>query len=158
VQPGNIVGAIANEAGIDSAHIGRIGIFDDYSTVDLPGGMPPEIFEHLKNTWVCGRKLAISVEGEGGAKPAPVAPRAKLTIGKPAHGKVPPGKLPPGRLPPGKLPPGRPPPGKLPPGKLPPGKLPPGKLPPGKPLAGPPTADKPPNRKARRAAAREAKK
>src|SRR6185295_12068035 len=40
VQPANIVGAIANEAGIDAAHIGRIQIFDAYSTVDLPDGMP----------------------------------------------------------------------------------------------------------------------
>ncbi len=36
VQPGNIVGAIANEAGMDSKYIGRINIFDDYSLVDLP--------------------------------------------------------------------------------------------------------------------------
>ena len=70
VQPGNIVGAIANEAGIDSAHIGRISIFDDYSTVDLPEGMPPDTFEHLRKTWVCGRKLAISVEVAGASKPA----------------------------------------------------------------------------------------
>ena len=70
VQPGNIVGAIANEAGIDSAHIGRIGIFDEHSTVDLPEGMPPDIYEHLRNTWVCGRKLAISLEG-GDAQPLP---------------------------------------------------------------------------------------
>jgi ATP-dependent RNA helicase DeaD len=62
VQPGNIVGAIANEAGIESAHIGRIEIFDAYSTVDLPEGMPKEIYKHLRNTWVCGQKLAISVE------------------------------------------------------------------------------------------------
>ncbi|HET7133001.1 MAG TPA: helicase-related protein, partial [Gammaproteobacteria bacterium] len=61
VQPSNIVGAIANEAGIDSAHIGRIEIFDAFSTVELPEGMPKEIYKHLRNTWVCGQKLAISV-------------------------------------------------------------------------------------------------
>jgi ATP-dependent RNA helicase DeaD len=61
VQPGNIVGAIANEAGIDSAHIGRIEIFDAYSTVDLPEGMPKEIYKQLRSAWVCGQKLAISV-------------------------------------------------------------------------------------------------
>ncbi|MGD9842611.1 MAG: DEAD/DEAH box helicase, partial [Steroidobacteraceae bacterium] len=42
VKPGNIVGAIANEAGIDAKHIGRIEIFDTYSLVDLPEGMPKE--------------------------------------------------------------------------------------------------------------------
>ena len=39
VKPGNIVGAIANEAEIDSEYIGRVEIFDDYSTVDLPEGI-----------------------------------------------------------------------------------------------------------------------
>ena len=48
VQPGNIVGAIANEAGIDSVHIGRIDIFDAHSTVELPEGMPTEIYEQLQ--------------------------------------------------------------------------------------------------------------
>lgn len=60
VQPGNIVGAIANEAEIDAEYIGRIDIFDDHSTVDLPEGMPKEIFRHLKSVWVSGQKLQIS--------------------------------------------------------------------------------------------------
>ena len=65
VQPGNIVGAIANEAGIDSVHIGRIDIFDTHSTVELPEGMPTEIYEQLQKTWVCGQKLAIRVDSAG---------------------------------------------------------------------------------------------
>ena len=60
VKPGNIVGAIANEAEIESEYIGRIEIFDDYSTVQLPEGMPREIFKHLKNVWVSGQRLQIS--------------------------------------------------------------------------------------------------
>jgi len=60
VQPGNIVGAIANEAGMDSQYIGRINIFDDHSLVDLPEGMPKEVFNLLKNVWVSGQKLKIS--------------------------------------------------------------------------------------------------
>ena len=60
VKPGNIVGAIANEAGLDSQHIGRINIFDDYSSVDLPDGMPKAIFNDLKKTRVAGRPLNIS--------------------------------------------------------------------------------------------------
>ncbi|HEY3518381.1 MAG TPA: DEAD/DEAH box helicase [Gammaproteobacteria bacterium] len=69
VQPGNIVGAIANEAAIDSVHIGRIQIFDAYSTVDLPEGMPDETFEQLQNTWVCGQKLAIRLDSPGDELP-----------------------------------------------------------------------------------------
>jgi len=60
VKPGNIVGAIANEAEIDAQYIGRIEIYGDHSTVDLPEGMPKEIFQHLKTVWVSGRKLQIS--------------------------------------------------------------------------------------------------
>ena len=68
VQPGNIVGAIANEAGLESRQIGRIKIFDDYSLVDLPEGMPKESFFHLKNVWVAGQKLNISKLHGGGEK------------------------------------------------------------------------------------------
>ncbi len=60
VMPGNIVGAIANEAGLDAQHIGRITIHDDHSTVDLPGDMPDEIFKELRNVWVSGQTLKIS--------------------------------------------------------------------------------------------------
>ncbi|MEO8600123.1 MAG: DEAD/DEAH box helicase [bacterium] len=64
VKPGNIVGAIANEAGLDSKNIGRINIQDDYSTLDLPSDMPKELLEHLKTVWVAGQQLRISRSGE----------------------------------------------------------------------------------------------
>jgi ATP-dependent RNA helicase DeaD len=64
VRPGNIVGAIANEAGIDSEFIGRISIHDEYSTVDLPENMPKEILHQLKKAWVAGKQLQISLLGE----------------------------------------------------------------------------------------------
>jgi len=60
VKPGNIVGAIANEAGLESKHIGKINIHDDYSIVDLPSGMPKDILNTLKKTWVSGMQLKIS--------------------------------------------------------------------------------------------------
>jgi ATP-dependent RNA helicase DeaD len=67
VQPGNLVGAIANEAGVASANIGRIEIYDTYSTVELPEGMPKEIFRLLKKVWVSGRQLDISKIGSAPA-------------------------------------------------------------------------------------------
>ena len=67
VKPGNIVGAIANEAEIESEYIGRIEIFDDHSTVQLPEGMPKEIFKHLKSVWVSGQRLQISRLDQGSA-------------------------------------------------------------------------------------------
>lgn len=60
VKPGNIVGAIANEAEIDSEYIGRIDIQDDHSIIDLPEGMPKETFKHLQGVWVSGERLRIS--------------------------------------------------------------------------------------------------
>jgi ATP-dependent RNA helicase DeaD len=64
VKPGNIVGAIANEAELDSKYIGRIEIYDDYSTLDLPDSMPDELLNHLKTVWVAGQQLRISRDGE----------------------------------------------------------------------------------------------
>jgi ATP-dependent RNA helicase DeaD len=61
VKPGNIVGAIANEADIDSKYIGRINIFEDYSLVDLPENMPKELLRELKNVRVAGQRLNITL-------------------------------------------------------------------------------------------------
>ena len=60
VKPGNIVGAIANEAGLDGQHIGQIKIQDQYSFVDLPTGMSQETFNDLRKVRVCGQVLNIS--------------------------------------------------------------------------------------------------
>jgi ATP-dependent RNA helicase DeaD len=60
VLPGNIVGAIANEAGLDGKFIGHIDIREDHSFVDLPEGMPKEIFRELKKVRVRGAELRIT--------------------------------------------------------------------------------------------------
>jgi ATP-dependent RNA helicase DeaD len=85
VNPGNIVGAIANEAEIESEYIGRIEIFDNYSTVELPEGMPKEVFKQLKSVWVSGQRLQISkFDTHGTAKPRS---DKKLTPKKPTAKK-----------------------------------------------------------------------
>ncbi|MFH0980387.1 MAG: DEAD/DEAH box helicase [Planctomycetota bacterium] len=93
VQPGNLVGAIANEAGLDSRYIGRIVINDDHSTVDLPKGMPREVLKHLQSVWVAGQQLQMRTTGESGGRPsgkgkgAPAAgPRRNRNAGRPANG------------------------------------------------------------------------
>ena len=80
VKPANIVGAIANEADLDSEYIGHIEIHEDFSTVDLPAGMPKETFLALKKAWVCQQRLDISLVGEKGkGKPRPKpGPKPKL--------------------------------------------------------------------------------
>ncbi|HXD83126.1 MAG TPA: DEAD/DEAH box helicase [Rudaea sp.] len=77
VRPGNIVGAIANEAGLDSKHIGRIDIRDRYTLLDLPAGMPEETFRLLKTVRVAGQRLLISRAGE--------SPDSSPASGKPSH-------------------------------------------------------------------------
>jgi ATP-dependent RNA helicase DeaD len=69
VKPGNIVGAIANEAGIDGVHIGRVDIREDHSFVDLPEGMPKQVFKALQKVRVAGRELKINKVGEKPPKP-----------------------------------------------------------------------------------------
>lgn len=69
VLPGNIVGAIAGEAGLDGRHIGHIDIRDDHSFVDLPVGMPKEIFHELKKVKIRGVELRISRVDEKPARP-----------------------------------------------------------------------------------------
>jgi ATP-dependent RNA helicase DeaD len=81
--PQNIVGAIANEAGIESRYIGRIEIHDDYSTVDLPAGMPEEIFQHLRKVRVRQCPLNISRLGLSG----PERPRKRPAPGKALAGE-----------------------------------------------------------------------
>lgn len=65
VKPGNIVGAIANEAGLQSRHITGLKIHDDHSTVRLPKGMSPEVMSDLTKAWVCGRQLKLTLIGSG---------------------------------------------------------------------------------------------
>jgi len=60
IKPGNIVGAIANEAGLNGKAIGRIQIFDTHSTVDLPKGMPEDVFQGLRQLRVMNKPLQIS--------------------------------------------------------------------------------------------------
>ena len=88
MQPGNIVGAIANEADLESRYIGRIDIRDDYSLVDLPEGMPRELMEHLKKVRVAGQALRIQRAGaddaDGGHGQRPHTARGP----RPAGGKA----------------------------------------------------------------------
>jgi hypothetical protein len=59
VLPGNIVGAIANEANIEGKRIGHIDIRDDHSFVDLPT-LPDEMLGHLQKTRIRGEEIRIT--------------------------------------------------------------------------------------------------
>lgn len=88
VMPGSIVGAIANESGLEGKYIGRIAIHEDHSTIDLPEGMPKEVMSVLKKTWVANKQLAISPlksgfkgKGNGGRKSFGDKPQSKKSFG-----------------------------------------------------------------------------
>lgn len=63
VKPGNIVGAIANEAGLQSRLITGLKIHEDHSTVRLPKGMSKEVVRDLTKAWVCGRQMNLTLIG-----------------------------------------------------------------------------------------------
>ncbi|MDE0790416.1 MAG: DEAD/DEAH box helicase, partial [Woeseiaceae bacterium] len=90
VKPGNIVGAIANEAGLAGDHIGSISIDQEFSLVDLPAGMPKDIFMDLRKVRVCGRPMNISIYGKA-EKPSRSSP-GKKDSGKKDFGKKDSGK------------------------------------------------------------------
>jgi ATP-dependent RNA helicase DeaD len=75
VKPGNIVGAIANEANMPAKYMGRIEIYDDFSTIDLPDDMTPELIDHLKTVWVAGQQLNMTRDGV--EEPLITAPKKK---------------------------------------------------------------------------------
>ena len=60
VKPGQLVGALANEGGIEGARIGRIDIRNAFSVVELPSGLPSTILAKMARARVAGRPLEIS--------------------------------------------------------------------------------------------------
>jgi len=60
-KPGNIVGAIANEAGLDGKEIGQIDMHGEFSIVDLPKGMPAELLKDLQNARVAGQQMRMTI-------------------------------------------------------------------------------------------------
>lgn len=59
VTPREVVGALANEAGLDGAYIGQIRIEEEHTLVDLPEGMPGDVYKHLQRVYVCNQPLRL---------------------------------------------------------------------------------------------------
>lgn len=85
VEAKHIVGAIANEAGVDSAFIRNLRIEGDHSTVELPDGMPKPIQKHLYKVWIQGHQINLRQDGTSGGEsrsaPAPRKPRVDTKLG-----------------------------------------------------------------------------
>ncbi len=63
VEPRQIVGAIANEGGLDRADFGHIDIRGDHSYVELPADLSAETFRALERTRISGKLIGLSPEG-----------------------------------------------------------------------------------------------
>lgn len=74
VRPGDIVGALVNEADIDKSSIGRIQLFDDFCVVQMPVGMPDNLLSHLKQIKIRGQGIAIQAIDE---RDVPEQPKRK---------------------------------------------------------------------------------
>ncbi|TDO00086.1 DEAD/DEAH box helicase [Halomonas ventosae] len=70
VKPGQLVGALANEGGIEGSRIGRIDIHTAFSVVELPSSLPESILAKMARARVAGRPLEIS-EDKGALERAP---------------------------------------------------------------------------------------
>lgn len=79
VMPGDIVGAIANEADVEPKNIGHIELCDDHSFIELPVGMPNIVFNSLKKVRVRNHPLSIERTDH--------VAKAAATSAKPAKGK-----------------------------------------------------------------------
>ena len=82
VTPKDIVGAIAGEGNISSSNIGRIKLFDKFSTVELPETMPQEVLDILSGMTIRGNEARFRLmTDEPPSGPAPgTRPRASRSF------------------------------------------------------------------------------
>ena len=69
VTPKEIVGAIANEGGIEGRFIGQIDLFNEFSTVELPAQLPTGLLAALKRIAIRNRPLDVRLLGEDESLP-----------------------------------------------------------------------------------------
>ncbi|WP_448851166.1 DEAD/DEAH box helicase [Corynebacterium sp. 335C] len=62
VRPGAIVGAIANEGGLNSKDFGHIDIREFFTLVELPANLPKQVLDNLADTRIAGRNINIQVD------------------------------------------------------------------------------------------------
>ena len=65
IRPGDLVGAITNELGLDSSAIGAITIWDRHSIVEVPANLAESIVAGLNKTTIKGKKLQVRRDRAG---------------------------------------------------------------------------------------------
>ena len=67
IRPGDLVGAIANEAGVDAAAIGAIEITDRFSLVELPATLVDDVADALRGATLRGKRVVVRRDRDEGA-------------------------------------------------------------------------------------------
>jgi ATP-dependent RNA helicase DeaD len=65
VEPRQIVGALANEGGLRRDDFGAIQIRPDFSVVELPSDMGPDVLDRLRDTRISGKLIEIQPDRRG---------------------------------------------------------------------------------------------
>lgn len=72
LRPGDLVGAIANESGVDARAIGAIDLADHYTLVEVDESVAERVAGALSRTWLRGQKPEVSrFDPAGGEAPKP---------------------------------------------------------------------------------------
>jgi ATP-dependent RNA helicase DeaD len=61
VRPGDVVGAIANEAGVPGKSIGSIDIYDRFTFVEIPAQYQDQVLERMARATIRGRPVEIRI-------------------------------------------------------------------------------------------------
>ena len=62
LRPGDLVGAIANEAGVPGSVVGAIQLFDDFALVDVQGQVADAVERALRGATIRGQRLPVRRE------------------------------------------------------------------------------------------------
>jgi ATP-dependent RNA helicase DeaD len=107
IRPGDIVGAIANEADVPGRAIGSIDIYDRFTFVEIPERFTPQVLERMSSVMLRNRLVSIRVATPGGAPQRDEPrderrherPRASRPAKRPSDRKIVGGSKPPKRRP-----------------------------------------------------------
>ena len=75
VKPGDLVGAITNEAGISKAELGRVDVRDKHSTVEVATGVANSVISKVTGISIRGRRVVARVDEERDHRDRPPRPR-----------------------------------------------------------------------------------
>jgi ATP-dependent RNA helicase DeaD len=83
VRPNDIVGAIANEAGVPGRAIGAIDIYDRFAFVEVPAEYEAQVLDRMARTTLRSRPIRIKPAAPASDAPPPARDRSRRLDGRP---------------------------------------------------------------------------